>query len=79
MEGVKVYPSQANFFLMRVTKEGFTGKEIYENLKQKGILVRDRSHLPLCENCLRVTIGTRRMNETFIEALEETLLEKKRF
>ena len=75
VDGVEVYPSQANFFLMRVTKEGLTGKEIYENLKQKGILVRDRSHLPLCENCLRVTIGTRRMNETFIEALEESLME----
>jgi histidinol-phosphate aminotransferase len=50
----KVYPSDANFLLVK-TKNA---KKIYEYLLARGIVVRDRSNVQLCDNCLRITIGT---------------------
>jgi histidinol-phosphate aminotransferase len=65
MPGVKrVWPSDANFLLVRVNKP----REMYEKLIARGIIVRDRSHVAGCEGCLRVTIGTPEENEKLIEA-----------
>ncbi len=61
-----VYPSDANFLLVKV----MDAKGIYNQLMQKGIILRDRSSVTLCENCLRITIGTPEENKTLIENLK---------
>lgn len=62
-----IFPSDANFLLVKVTEPG----KIYAYLLDKGIVVRDRSKVQLCEGCLRITIGTARENEQLIEALNQ--------
>jgi len=62
-----VYPSDANFILI---KTGDAGK-LYTYLSDKGIVVRNRSKDPLCENCLRITIGTPGENNDLLEALKK--------
>ena len=69
IENVKVYPSDANFFLMRVPN----GDLVHKKLIEKGVLVRNMSHLPNMENCLRVSIGKPEENTEFISALKEVL------
>lgn len=61
----KVYPSDANFLLVKVND----AKKTYQYLLDKGIVVRDRSSVTLCENCLRITVGTERENNELMEAL----------
>jgi len=61
----KVYPSDANFLLVKVT----TAKAIYKFLIDNGIVVRDRSNVEQCEECLRITVGTPRENRILIETL----------
>ncbi|NII25793.1 histidinol-phosphate transaminase [Pseudoflavitalea sp. X16] len=63
----QVYPSDANFLLVRVTD----AKAIYQYLLQEGIVVRDRSNVTLCEGCLRITIGTAAENEALIQSLKK--------
>ena len=63
---VKVFPSDANFFLVRVTD----AVKIYNYLVGEGIIVRNRNSISLCGNCLRVTVGTRMENDKLIEALK---------
>ncbi len=63
----KVFPSDANFILARVTD----APSVYKYLMQKGIIVRDRSRVKLCEDCLRITIGTRIENDQLINALSK--------
>jgi histidinol-phosphate aminotransferase len=63
----KVYPTDANFFLTRVTD----AKRIYDYLVDKGIIVRNRSRIQLCQNCLRITIGTRTENNELLSALRQ--------
>ena len=63
---LEVFPSDANFFLARVTD----AVKIYNYLVGKGIIVRNRNSVSLCGNCLRVTVGTRGENEKLIEALK---------
>lgn len=62
----KIYPSDANFLLVKVTD----ARGIYQYLLQEGIVVRDRSKVELCEGCLRITVGTAVENEELIAALE---------
>lgn len=62
----KIYPSDANFILIK-TKNA---DELYQYLSGKKIIVRNRSKEPLCENCIRVTVGTPVENMTLIEALK---------
>ncbi len=64
---LQVFPTDANFFLARVTD----ARGIYEHLLRRGVVVRDRSRVRLCEGCLRVTIGTREENEALIGALKD--------
>ncbi|MDR0536928.1 MAG: histidinol-phosphate transaminase [Tannerellaceae bacterium] len=61
-----VYPSDANFLLVKVTD----AETIYKGLVAKKIVVRNRHSLPLCENCLRITIGTPAENKALLDALK---------
>lgn len=63
----KVYPTNANFFLARVNN----ADAVYAYLVRKGIIVRNRTRVVLCGNCLRVTIGTRQENSALIAALRQ--------
>jgi histidinol-phosphate aminotransferase len=62
-----VYPSDANFILVRVTDAG----TIYQRLVECGIIVRDRSKEPKLDNCLRITVGTAEENDLLIRTLTE--------
>lgn len=73
VRGVRPYPSQANFVLARVTKEGLSSGAVLSALLARGVLVRDRGHLPLLENCLRITVGPREANRRLVEALREVV------
>jgi len=64
-----IYPSDANFILVKTTDP----KGIYNFLVQKGIIVRDRSKVELCEGCLRITVGTPDENRTLIEELKNLI------
>ncbi|MDZ7633163.1 MAG: histidinol-phosphate transaminase [Bacteroidales bacterium] len=64
---IKVWPSDANFILTEVDSP----KELYAYLLRCGIVVRDRSSLPGCEGCLRITVGTPPQNEALLDALKE--------
>jgi histidinol-phosphate aminotransferase len=61
-----IYPSDANFILVKT----IDAKGIYNFLVQKGIVVRDRSKVDLCEGCLRITVGTPEENNTLLKTLE---------
>lgn len=63
----KVFPSDANFVLARVKDAPAT----YQYLMDNGIIVRDRSRVTLCYNCIRITVGTPLENEKLIQALKE--------
>jgi len=62
----KIYPTEANFILIKVDD----ANKRYAELIAKGIVIRNRSTQPLCENCLRLTIGTEIENTKLIEALQ---------
>lgn len=62
----KVFPSQANFILVRVSD----ATAIYNYLVAQGIIVRNRHSVSLCGNCLRITIGTPEENNTLIDAMK---------
>jgi len=63
---LKIYPSDANFLLVQVTEP----KAIYNYLLEKGIVVRDRSTVTLCEGCLRITVGTPDENVAMVNSLK---------
>ena len=63
----KVFPSDANFFLARVSD----ANAIYRYLVGEGIIVRNRNSVTLCGNCLRITVGTPEENNTLIAALNK--------
>jgi len=62
-----IYPSDANFILVKTTDP----KGIYQFLVGKGIIVRDRSKVELCEGCLRITVGTPDENTTLLQTLKD--------
>ena len=62
----KVFPSEANFILVRVDNAA----ERYQQLIENGIVIRNRSSQPLCDNTLRFTIGTEEENRSLITALK---------
>ncbi len=62
-----VYPSDANFFLARMTD----AQTVYDYLVDRGIIVRNRSRVTLCDNCLRVTVGLKGENNELIAALRQ--------
>lgn len=63
----KIFPSDANFLLVRVKDAQST----YQYLMDNRIIVRDRSRVNLCYNCLRITVGTPEENKRVIEALKQ--------
>ena len=63
----KVFPSDANFILVKMTG----AKNIYDYLAANGIIVRDRSRVILCDDCLRITIGTPDENNQLLEVLKK--------
>jgi histidinol-phosphate aminotransferase len=61
----KVYPSDANFLLVKIVQ----ANQVYHALLDRGIIVRDRSNVILCNDCLRITIGTPEENNQLLNAL----------
>jgi len=60
----KVYPSDANFLLIKIKDAA----EVYKFMIEQGIVLRDRSNVQLLENCLRITIGTEQENTILVDA-----------
>ena len=73
VDGIIPYPSETNFLLFKVVNDTLPSSTVTKRLADKSILVKDRGAFPLLENCIRVTIGTRRMNEGFLSALKDAL------
>jgi histidinol-phosphate aminotransferase len=63
---VDIYPSDANFILVKTTD----ANGIYNYLVNKGIIIRNRSKVELCEGCLRITVGTPAENSILLETLQ---------
>ena len=63
----EIFPSDANFFLARVSDARY----IYNALVDRGIIVRNRSSISLCENCLRISVGTVQENDELMAALRD--------
>lgn len=61
----RIYPSDANFLLVKMEN----ARGVYDYLVKQGIIVRDRSRVTLCEDCLRITVGTPAENERVFRAL----------
>jgi histidinol-phosphate aminotransferase len=64
---IRVYPSDANFLLVKTVD----AKGLYKYLVSKGIVVRDRSNVILCDESLRITVGTPRENQVLLRAIAE--------
>ncbi len=64
---VKVYPTDANFFLAKMSD----ANAVYEHLKLNGIIVRNRTTVTLCEDCLRITIGSKTENNELLSVLRQ--------
>ena len=65
LQVVKVFPSDANFLLVEFTH----ARAMYDYLVGQGIVVRDRSNVLLCDNCLRITVGTDAENLKLVDAI----------
>lgn len=65
-----IYPSDANFLLVQVDEP----QKLYQDLTAKGIIVRDRSRVLMCEGCLRFTVGTPEENESLLKALDDVVM-----
>ncbi|RXP57051.1 histidinol-phosphate transaminase [Lutibacter sp. HS1-25] len=63
----KIYPTDANFILVKVDD----AVKRYNQLLEKGIVIRNRTTQPLCENTLRLTVGTKNENKVLIKALRD--------
>lgn len=68
--GLQYWPSYANFVLVRI---GSAHAKFVRALRDRGILVRDRSSDPGCEGCVRLTVGTDEHTQTLIHALHEVV------
>jgi len=62
-----IYPSDANFILVKTTD----ANGIYNYLVERGIIVRNRSKVELCEGCLRITVGTPDENDILLNSLQD--------
>lgn len=67
IENLQVYPSQANFILFQAPK----ANELFETLKQQGVLIKNLSSIPKLTNCLRVTVGSSKQNQQFMTVVEK--------
>ncbi|MBS7655108.1 histidinol-phosphate transaminase [Candidatus Bathyarchaeota archaeon] len=75
IDGVTPFPSKANFILFKINKNDLSIESICSKLKRLGVYIKDRSKDPLLEKCLRVTVGTRKMNIKFTSELKKVLKE----
>jgi histidinol-phosphate aminotransferase len=63
----QVYPSDANFLLVKIKE----ATSVYNILREKGIIVRNRSNVVLCDDSLRITVGTKEENDLLIKELKQ--------
>ncbi len=63
----KIFPSDANFLLVKISE----AKAVFDYLIDQKIIVRDRSNVTLCEDCLRITVGTPQENARLLETLKK--------
>ena len=63
----KIHPSHANFLLVKIPN----AMQVYQDLIEQKIIVRNRAKVLLCEDCLRISVGTRAENEAFLENLKK--------
>ncbi len=68
----KIHPSDSNFLLVKMPNANL----VYDELIDKKVIVRNRSKVLLCEDCLRITVGIRAENERLVEALSEIFTSK---
>ena len=68
---VRVFPTDANFFLVKV----YEATQLYNYLVSEGIIVRNRTNVALCNDCLRITIGTKEENDALLDALRKVEIE----
>jgi histidinol-phosphate aminotransferase len=72
LQGVKVFPSQANMLLVRFEGAEDIATRLFEGLRERGILVKNVSKMhPLLRRCLRPSVGTPQENDQFLTALTE--------
>ena len=64
---IQVFPSDTNFILVKIPN----ARKLYEFLMSRGIIVRDRSSLALCEDSLRITVGTEQENTLLVDVMYE--------
>ncbi len=64
---LRIYPSDANFLLIKFSDH----QKVFHSLKNQGIVVRDRSTAPGCDQCLRITVGTPTENDLVIKMLSD--------
>ncbi|NJD69679.1 MAG: histidinol-phosphate transaminase [Candidatus Methylomirabilota bacterium] len=70
LPGIEVFPSAANFILFRTAH---SGAEVFETVRQQGVLVRNLGSIQGLHDCLRVTVGTKAENDRFMEALAKAM------
>ncbi len=63
----KIFPSEANFILIKV----IDSNKIYKELINSKIITRNRSTQPLCNNCIRITVGTKQENDLLLKGMNE--------
>ena len=77
VNGIRPYPSEANFFLIKVDRE-YDAKEIVKRLEQQNIIIRYWGFEPLLSNCIRISLGNQEMNKKLVNALRVILKEMKK-
>jgi histidinol-phosphate aminotransferase len=68
--GIKVYPTEANFFLIEAP---MAPRAIFDALYSQGILIRDVSSYPMLSKCLRISVGSKEENDRLLSALRGIL------
>ena len=63
----KIHPSHANFLLVQIPN----ANQVYDDLIEEKVIVRNRAKVLLCADCLRITVGTRAENEALLKALRK--------
>ena len=70
IKSINTYPSDSNFILFQATKNG---ENVFRNLMENRILIRNLGSHPMLKNCLRVTIGTKAENDQFLDKLKKAI------
>lgn len=74
LPGVEVFPSAANFLLIRVKTGKMKADDVFSALLDRKVLIKNVGKMhPLLENCLRVTVSTPEENRLFLDALKASL------